>query len=310
MPDPDPSSEATPVALVGAGALGTTLARRLVAVGTPVRAVLSRTAASARALADRVGAPVGTNEWAALPADVRMVVLCVPDDAIAGVARTLAGLDHPWSQTVVAHTSGVHTAEVLAPLAEQGAAPLSFHPLQTVPPNTPPEALTDIVIGVEGPPPAVAAGKALARTLGARPLVLSAAQKARYHCAAALASNGLVALMGVVQELLAGIGDEETPAEAAVDAVAPLVDQTWDNLKEAAPERVLTGPVARGDRDTVAAHLDALADETPHLAPLYAALSTEMIRLAVRGGQLGADEAEALGTLLQTRLQQPPNNTG
>ena len=307
MPAPEPSSQTTPVAIVGAGAVGTTLARRLVAVGTPVRAVLSRTAASARALSDRVGAPVGTNEWTALPAEVRMVVLCVPDDAVADVARTLAGLDHPWSETVVAHTSGVHTAEVLAPLAEQGAAPLSFHPLQTVPPNTPPEALVDIVIGVEGPPPAVAAGTALAQTLGARPLVLSAAQKARYHCAAALASNGLVALMGVVQELLAGVGDDSV---RAVDAVAPLVDQTWENLKTAAPERVLTGPVARGDRDTVVAHLDALANDTPHLAPLYAALSTEMIRLAVRGGQLEAGEAEALGTLLQTRLQQPPNNTG
>jgi predicted short-subunit dehydrogenase-like oxidoreductase (DUF2520 family) len=305
MPTSESQLKATPIAIVGAGALGTTLARRLAAVEVPVGAVLSRTAASAQALADRIGAPVGTNEWTALPPDVRTAVLCVPDDAIADVARTLAALDHPWDETVVAHTSGVHTAEELAPLAEQGAAPLSFHPLQTVPPGTPPEALSDIVIGIEGAPPAVRVGKALARTLGARPLTLSAAQKARYHCAAALASNGLVALMGVVQELMAGIGAGDDAS--AVDAVAPLVDQTWDNLEDASPERVLTGPVARGDRRTVAAHLEALADEAPHLGPVYAGLTTEMVRLAARVGHLDAAAAESLVHLLQTRLQQLPN---
>jgi len=293
------ASAPAPTAIVGAGAVGTALARRLAARGYPVRAVLSRRADDARALADRVGAAVAGDEASALPGDVRLVLLCVPDDAIASVAAALAAWEeHPWDRTVVGHTSGARAAAVLAPLAEEGAATLSFHPLQTFAPGTPPEAFEDIVVAVEGGDDAVLAGKGLARRLGARPLVLSAADKARYHCAAALASNGLVALMGVVEEVLSSAGvDEDASA-----LLAPLVEQTWANLSEGTPEGVLTGPVARGDRDTVAGHLSALQDETPHLVPLYAALSTEMARLAVRSGRLDEASAEAVLRLLRSRI--------
>lgn len=311
MQDDTATPDGSPVAVVGAGAVGTVLARRLGPAGYPVRAVLGRTAASARTLADRVGASVGTDDLAALPADVRLVVLCVPDDAIAGVAETLAALDHRWDRTTVVHTSGRHPAAVLDPLAEQGAAPLSFHPLQTFSPDADPESLADIVVGVEGTPDAVAVGKVLARSLGARPLVLSPTDKAHYHSAATLASNGLVALMGAVEELLAAtdLSEKATTEEAeripsVAEMITPLVEQTWVNLKKEPPESVLTGPTARGDRNTVAAHLRALSEDTPHLVPLYAALSTEMVRMAVRGGQISPDTAEALLSLLRTRLEE------
>jgi len=293
-------TDSAPTAIVGTGAVGTALARRLVDRGYPVQAVLSRTADDARVLADRVGAAVGTDQASALPGAVRLVLLCVPDDAIEAAATALAEWrEHPWERTIVAHTSGARTAAALAPLAEQGAATLSFHPLQTFAPGTPPEVFEDVVVAVEGSDDAVLAGKGLARRLGARPVELSAADKARYHCAAALASNGLVALMGVVEEILASAGVHED----AADLLAPLVEQTWANLDEGTPEGVLTGPVARGDRDTVAAHLSALRAETPHLVPLYAALSTEMARLAVRSGRLDEGSAEAVLRRLRSAIE-------
>jgi len=310
MQDDTGSPDESPVAVVGAGAVGTVLAQRLVTAGYPVRAVVSQTAASARDLADRVGAPVGTDDVTALPADVRLVVLCVPDDAIAAVAEALAASDHRWDRTTVVHTSGRHPADVLRPLVEHGAAPLSFHPLQTFAPDTPPEAFEDIVVGVEGPPDAVAVGKVLARSLGATPLVLSADDKARYHSAAALASNGLVALAGVVEELLqtTDLNDEDGAPAGMAAIMAPLIEQTWGNLKRQSPESVLTGPVARGDRETVAAHLSALTEDAPHLLPLYAALSTEMVRIAMRGGQVRPGTAEALLSLLQEHLNSPADD--
>jgi predicted short-subunit dehydrogenase-like oxidoreductase (DUF2520 family) len=294
--------DASPTAVVGAGAVGTALARRLAERGVPVQAILSRTPADAQALAERVGAPVASDEWAALPADVRLVMICVPDDALAGVAAALAAVAHPWERTIVGHTAGVKTADVLRPLAQNGAATLSFHPLQTFAPDTPPDAFADVVVGVEGDPEAVAAGRALARALGARPVALSARGKALYHCAAALASNGLVALLAVVEELLAAadVADDEA---AAATLMAPLLEQTWANLQAAPPEGVLTGPVARGDDDTVAAHLEALRADAPHLLPLYAALSTEMARVAVRGGQLDGRTAEDMLRMLRETLQ-------
>lgn len=306
MPEDTAGPRTAPTAVVGAGAVGTALALRLADRGYSVRAVLSRTSDAARALADRVGAAVGTDAAAALPADVRLVLLCVPDDAIAEVAGRLAALDHPWAQTVVGHTSGARTSAVLAPLAEQGAATVSFHPLQTFAPGTGPAAFDDIVVAVEGGEEAVVAGTGLARRLGAHPAVLSAADKACYHCAAALASNGLVALMSVVQEILGAAGVE---GEASA-LMAPLVEQTWANLKTGSPEGVLTGPIARGDRETVLAHLDALEEETPHLVPLYAALSTEMARLAVRSGRLEGEAAEAVLRLFRTALDDPIGGRG
>ena len=302
MDDDAAFEETPPIAVVGAGAVGTALARRLAERGAPVRAILSRDGATAQALADRVGAAVASDRGSALPDDVRLVLLCVPDDAITTVAETLAAVPHQWAHTIVGHTSGARTAEVLAPLARKGAPTLSFHPLQTFTPETPPEAFADVVIGIEGDPDAVSAGVALARGLGARPVTLTARGKALYHCAAALASNGLVALIAVVEELLAA-ADLDDEAGSAIDLMGPLVEQTWDNLEASLPEHALTGPVARGDAATVKAHLEALQNDVPHLVPLYAALSTEMTRTAVRGGQLDGDTAETLLHLLQTSLQ-------
>lgn len=288
-----------PAAIVGAGAVGTALARRMAACGYPVAAVLSRRSAAAQALADHVQAPVASAHWADLPADVRSVVLCVPDDAIADVARQLSTVTHDWPATIVAHTSGAHTAAALEALDAAGSAVMSFHPLQTFTPESPPSVFEGIYVGIEGDALAVAWGRQLAEVLGATPVVIKAAAKTRYHLAASMASNGLVALMGVVEEVVASAGIEAAPGAL----VRPLVEQTWRNLQGGRPHEVLTGPVSRGDEDTVTAHAEALIAHARHLLPVYAALSTEMVRLAVRGGQLDPDRAEALMDRLHTALQ-------
>jgi len=304
------SSSSPPVAIVGAGAVGSALARALVAKGHRVEAVLSRRADSAQALANRVGAPVAASAWKALPAPVRLVLLCVPDDAIASVAEALAEVEHPWSDTIAAHTSGAQTVAALSPLRDQGAATLSVHPLQTFAEETPPEAFENIVVGLEGNDRAVTVGEALARSLGARPVRLTSEEKARYHCAATLASNGLVALLAVVEEIFAASANETESSGMGLDAVEPLLHQTLENLHRSRPEGALTGPVARGDEETVQAHIDALAACTPHLLPLYVALSTELVRVAVRGGHLNAERAEGLlSTLRKATDAQPGDET-
>jgi predicted short-subunit dehydrogenase-like oxidoreductase (DUF2520 family) len=289
-------SDAHPIAIVGAGAVGSAIARRLHDLGDPIAAVLSRRATSARALADRVGAPVASSTVAALPERTRFVLLCVPDDAIGPVAERLADVAHPWADTVAAHTSGARPASELAALARRGAAPLSFHPMQTFAQDTAPSAFDGIVIGLEGSDAALSVGSILARHLGGTPVRLSASDKIRYHCAAALASNGLVALLSVVREVLATAGIE---GERARQLVRPLVDQTWENLQAEAPASVLTGPVARDDRGTVEAHVEALAEAQPHLIPLYAALSEEMVRLAERDDRLDPSQAQRMRDLLR-----------
>jgi predicted short-subunit dehydrogenase-like oxidoreductase (DUF2520 family) len=174
--------------------------------------------------------------------------------------------------------------------------------MQTFTPETPARAFEGIVIGIEGDPAAVEPAERLARRLGARPIVLSAEAKTRYHCAAALASNGLVALMGAVQTVLASAGIEGDDADALLK---PLIAETWKNLQDASPEEALTGPAARNDRGTIASHLNVLAEDTPDLVPLYAELTAEMTRIAERSGRLDAKDAEQLRTLLKR-----PSETG
>lgn len=291
-----------PTAVIGAGAAGRVLALRLADHGYPVRAVLSRTAASAEALAELVGAPVAADRLDRLPDDVRLVVLTAPDGALAGLAETLVEKAHAWGETVVLHASGALAADVLAPLAAAGATTLAFHPLQALTPGADGAALDGATVGLEGTPRAVAAGIELAAGLGLRYLVTEAADRPRYHLAATMASNFLVTLVGMVQEALASIGLE---GERAYAVIEPLLRGTLDNLAAASPEAALTGPVARGDLGTLKEHGLALRAHLPQLVPAYAALSVETVRLAVRSGRLSPEQAEDVLALMEQMVTLP-----
>lgn len=291
-----------PVALVGAGAMARALGLRLVDRGHRVAAVLSRSQAPAEALAALLGAPVASADLGALPASARLVLVCVGDGAVADVAETLAGAAHDWPETVVAHTSGALPASELQPLADEGAAVLSFHPLQAVPPGAGAGALDGAYVGLEGGARAVAAGIELAAGLDLRYLVLSADAKPRYHLAAAMASNFLVTLAGMVQEALASIDVDRQDATAMIE---PLLRGTLDNLASSTPEEALTGPIVRGDVETLRQHGLALRRHLPQLVPVYAALSVETTRLAVRSGRLAPERAERVLALMQRMVTTP-----
>jgi predicted short-subunit dehydrogenase-like oxidoreductase (DUF2520 family) len=284
------------IAVIGAGAVGSSLARRLSLRNLQIAAILSSREAPARELADAVGARVASTRLEDLPEVVQAVFLCVPDDEIAAVASKLADVVHAWPRTIVAHTSGALPADVLRPIAKKGAAVLSFHPMQTFPEPHHPDGFRGIHIGVEGHDDAVAYGEAIAERIGANPIRLTSAEKTRVHCAAALASNGLTALVAVVREIM---GDAGLSGDTAMSVVAPLIDQTWENLVSTDPEVALTGPIVRGDAGTIQDHIDALRESLPHLIPLYGALATEQIRVAVRSGRLEPDAAGAILNVVQ-----------
>lgn len=109
--------------------------------------------------------------------------------------------------------------------------------------------------------------------------------------------------MDVVGEVFGATQEKGRATSSPVDLVGPLVEQTRANLEDSSPEEVLTGPVQRGDEETLQAHLDALRGEIPHLVPLYAALSTEMVRTAVRGGDLSLLAAEELLAVLRAATE-------
>ena len=296
FPSPRPA-----VAIVGAGAMARALGLRLAESGYPIEAVVSRRRRPAEALAQLLGARVASDRLSDVPG-VPLVVLAVPDDEIADLADTLTGAPRSWQHAVVLHTSGAQPASLLEPLRQEGARTLSFHPLQTLTRDADAETLAGVTVAVEGEPPGVAAGIELAVGLGMRYLVLAADAKPRYHLAAAMASNLLVTLMGMVQEVMASIGIDR---REAMTILAPLLQGTLDNLTASSPEEALTGPVARGDLGTLRAHGLALRKDLPHLVPAYAALSVETVRLAVRAGTLAPGRAEDVLALMERMVTLP-----
>lgn len=204
-----------------------------------------------------------------------LVVIAVPDDAIPDVAARLARTGKVGARHVVLHVSGVLDGSALEPLAASGAALGSLHPLQSLSdPTTAPERLRGAYAAVEGDDRAVRAALELARSVGLQPFELAAGQKARYHAGAVFAANFLVTLYGTAEKLFTGAG--VPPADAA-PALLSLMRGVLDNVKARGAAGALTGPVARGDAESVRRHLSALEGQD---AALYRELSRATLELA------------------------------
>jgi predicted short-subunit dehydrogenase-like oxidoreductase (DUF2520 family) len=185
-----------------------------------------------------------------------VVFLTVPDSAVARVAAELAALDADIPPTVsFVHTSGALRLGSLAPLRRRHPVG-SFHPLRSFPEPQPPDAFKGIVIAVDGSSPALRRllGR-LARDLQARPRHVDDSRRAEYHAAAVFASNYVVALMGVAAGLLEEIGWSEADA---VRGLTNLGAGVLANVAKQGPTAALTGPIRRGDAETVERHIDAL----------------------------------------------------
>lgn len=192
----------------------------------------------------RVDGPLGRDhDPATVTSGVDVVLLAVPDAAVAEVAASLTP-----GPAVVLHLSGALRVDVLGRHERIG----SVHPLASLPDGpTGARRLRGAWFATAGDPMA----EEVVAALGGRPVVVPDEVRVRYHAAAAIASNHLVALLGQVERIARTVG---VPLEAYLD----LARGSLDNVAASDPATALTGPVARGDWGTVAAHVDALpADE-------------------------------------------------
>ena len=183
--------------------------------------------------------------------DPQLLLLCVPDRAIAEVAAAIE--PGPW----VAHVSGATPLAALDPHQRR----FGLHPLQTFGRGRGAEQLDGAFAAVTAETQEASdIGVWLARALGLEPFQLADTKRAAYHAGAAIASNYLVTLRRAAGSLLEAAG-------APPEALDPLMRRTIENGFE------LTGPISRGDWETVDAHLAAIRDERPELEPMYVALA-------------------------------------
>ena len=192
-----------------------------------------------------------------------LVLLCVPDAEIAAAAAAVP----PAPNRLVGHCSG---ATPLAPLAPHEA--FSLHPLMTVTgPDAPFAGAGCAIAGSTSR--ALGAARELAERLGMHPVEIDDADRAAYHAAASIASNFLVTLEAAAETLLATTGGDR-------ELLVPLVRATVENWAASGGREALTGPIARGDEETVARQRDAIAERTPELLPLFEALAQATRELA------------------------------
>jgi predicted short-subunit dehydrogenase-like oxidoreductase (DUF2520 family) len=228
-----------------------------------------------------------------IPPEATVVLLAVPDDRLGEVAQGLATVGPAPPGCAVLHLAGALTTDVLAPLHAVGYAVGSLHPLQTVAdPWTGGDRLVGSAYALAGEPEALSAARRLVRALRGRPLVIPPTLRPLYHAAAVLASSSVVALVAMAARLLHEAGADE---EDALPAVLPLVRGTLQNIEQLGVSAALTGPIARGDVDTLRLHLARLSSAD---RGLYSALGREALRLA-RAAGLDAHRAAEMESLLR-----------
>jgi predicted short-subunit dehydrogenase-like oxidoreductase (DUF2520 family) len=211
------------------------------------------------------------------PDRAAVIFLTVPDDAVAAVAAKLAsqGEGVPANLSFV-HTSGALELSALGPLRRRHAVG-SFHPLRSFPEPGPPDAFRGIVIGVDASRESLRwVLNRLARDLGARPKTVDDAQRAAYHAAAVFASNYVVALLTVAVRMLESWGWSE---KEAIRGLAPLAEGALANVRKRGPVVALTGPIRRGDAETVSRHLAALAELDARAGSARGRRKTDLYRM-------------------------------
>jgi predicted short-subunit dehydrogenase-like oxidoreductase (DUF2520 family) len=215
-----------------------------------------------------------------VPALADHVLIAVSDDAIASVAGELAR--GGMSAGVALHTSGAHGPALLGALAARGVSCGVLHPLQTVAePALGVAALRGASFAVGGDAAALAWAEQIVAAVHGTPLRIQATGFASYHAGAVMASNAVVAAIDAAVVLLGAAGVDK---HAALRAIRPLCLTSAKNALDIGPEAALTGPVQRGDAETIRAHTTALATCPRYVADLYRASGHALLDIARRRG--------------------------
>ena len=251
------------IVLVGPGRAGQSVAIAANGAGHEVVAVVARDTERASTIARRLGAGVlAIGE--PIPA-VDLIIVAVSDHAIEDVAAQVAPVARNAAARAV-HLSGATPVDALSPLALQGLAIGSFHPLQTMP--TADQGARSIAgswMAVTADEPLRSELRSFAISLGGIPFDLRDEDRTTYHAAATAAANFPTAALAVAQRLLESTG-------VPFEAMRPLVDRIAANAFELGPSASLTGPIARGDVETIDAQIGAVRVAAPDLAPAFEAM--------------------------------------
>jgi predicted short-subunit dehydrogenase-like oxidoreductase (DUF2520 family) len=285
------------ISIIGAGRLGTALARALAARGYKIEAVVARRKTRARACAELIATEpliLASTQLDQLPSS-DILFITTPDDAIESVASQLAAMmksrgmnvkgggEKGRRQRAALHASGALSSDILRSLRGAGFSTGSMHPLISVSdPVHGAESLCRAFFCIEGESAAKQVARSLVGALGAESFSINTKDKALYHAAAVVASGHMTALFDIATEMLTHCGLTASRARAVL---LPLLRSTFENLYTADPAHALTGTFARADTSTVRRHLEAISSSGMSDAlATYTLLGLRSLQLAKRAG--------------------------
>jgi predicted short-subunit dehydrogenase-like oxidoreductase (DUF2520 family) len=277
------------LSIVGAGRCGRTLGRLARRAGWRIGAVTCRSLAHAREAA----AFIGAGRPATKPEGAALTLIAVPDSELEQVAKEL----RMPPGGVAVHTCASFDEEVLRPLRPAG----SLHPLRSfADPRTAAAQFAGTACAIDGDAEASKLLARFVRAIGGEPLRVKPGRKVLYHAGAVFGSNYLVTALGAALSLFETAGIR---GPKALRALSKLAEGTLNNIRAVGIPGALTGPIERGDRDTVVRQARAIHAQRSELWPAFAAMGELTVGLARRKGSLDAARASSLADALRGNLE-------
>lgn len=278
--------------IVGCGKVGTALGIYLFSAGYSVAGFSSKSLLSAKRAADMIQ----TNRFSDVPWEITqhadVVFITTPDSAIKDTCDSISRNKGFANKAVVLHCSGALPSTILSTAKECGAFIGSMHPLQSfASADYDYNPFQGIIVSIEGEHDAVKAAKKVTADLGGTSITILTEAKTLYHASAVVASNYLVTLLHLAFRL---IGEAGITGQDAFNVLKPLIEGTLSNIGKVGIPEALTGPIVRGDVETVERHVEEIGLKAPELIALYRTLGFHTVDIAVARGTISKSSAQQL----------------
>ena len=287
----------SPIAVIAAGRLGSSMAIALDNAGYNVAAISSRQASHREWLSSRIKNAVVVENPQTAANVANVVFITAPDGNIEDICS-----DIEWrSHQAVVHCAGVLPLSALDRARIAGAETAGFHPLQTFPSADSGDRLKDVSFATESLNPALFYWlRILATDLGGSAFKIESSQRPAYHASAVMACGLLAGLTGLAAEMWEPLGIDRADA---LKRLIPLLRATVDALDEKGLPDAVTGPFVRGDVETISSHLAATSENSPKTGNAYAALAMASLHIAKEQGGLSDSAFERIESLLSDENQ-------
>jgi predicted short-subunit dehydrogenase-like oxidoreductase (DUF2520 family) len=285
------------VAIIGAGRVGSSVGFLLQRAGYRVTAVAARTEASAEKAAAFIGSGEPTTDAVKAASKAEIVFITTPDGAIKNVCDKIASRGGLKAGSIVVHMFGARSLELLNAAKSSGSYRAVIHPLQSAP--SPAQGIKNLpgsYFRIEADPEALRTANDIVKALGGVELVMPKWSSDKdsaslYHAGAVTVSNYFVALVDYGLQFYQSLGADK---QETLKALLPLIKGTLHNIEALGTAEALTGPIARGDVETIRGHIEAMQKKTPELLGLYKELARQTVSVARDKGSITQETAAEL----------------